>query len=262
MLFVGVLIIWVVACSCAADNLGIEIGPLVAGLGIGGIAVALAVQNVLGDLFASLSIALDKPFGVGDSLVIDDDNGTVEHIGVKSTRLRAASGEQIIISNADLLKSRVRNYGRMHRAARGCSSRWRTRRRRALIARGAEDHRGGRRGAAERALRPPPLRALRRLRAAFEVIYFVHRAERYVVFMDAQQAINLALLDEFARRGSECSPIPRTRVSLSRQSAARRPEALRLTAFLAAAARRREPVELADRAPCRQSRAGSPRCRR
>ena len=97
----------------ALDNLGFEIKPLLAGLGIGGIAVALAVQTVLGDLLASMSIALDKPFTVGDSLQVDDINGTVEHIGVKSTRLRSVSGEQVIISNADILKSRVRNNGRM-----------------------------------------------------------------------------------------------------------------------------------------------------
>ncbi len=97
----------------ALDNLGVEIKPLLAGLGIGGIAVALAVQTVLSDLLASMSIALDKPFAVGDALQVDDLNGTVEHIGVKSTRLRSLSGEQIIIANADILKSRVRNNGRM-----------------------------------------------------------------------------------------------------------------------------------------------------
>jgi len=74
--------------------------------------VALALQNVLGDLFASLSIALDKPFSVGDSLVIDTFNGNVERIGIKTTRLRSVTGEQIILSNADILKSRVRNFSR------------------------------------------------------------------------------------------------------------------------------------------------------
>jgi small-conductance mechanosensitive channel len=97
----------------ALDNLGVEIKPLLAGLGIGGIAVALAVQTVLSDLLASMSIALDKPFAIGDSLKVDDFQGTVEHIGVKSTRLRSLSGEQIIMGNTDILKSRVRNFGRM-----------------------------------------------------------------------------------------------------------------------------------------------------
>ena len=82
-------------------NLGVEIMPLVAGLGIGGIALALAVQNVLGDLLASLSIALDKPFRVGDFLVVGDEKGTVEQIGIKSTRLRSTTGEQIVMANGE-----------------------------------------------------------------------------------------------------------------------------------------------------------------
>ncbi|HWW20627.1 MAG TPA: mechanosensitive ion channel family protein [Steroidobacteraceae bacterium] len=112
LLFVLRLIIWAVVALLALENLGINVGPLVAGLGVGGIAIALAVQTVLSDLFASLSIALDKPFVIGDSLRIDNLEGTVEQIGIKSTRLRSVSGEQIILANADLLKSRVRNLGR------------------------------------------------------------------------------------------------------------------------------------------------------
>jgi len=113
ILFAAGLLIWAMVLLLALDNLGVQIKPLLAGLGIGGIAVALAVQTVLGDLLASMSIALDKPFGIGDSLAVGECQGTVEHIGVKSTRLRSVSGEQIIMSNADILKSRVRNYGRM-----------------------------------------------------------------------------------------------------------------------------------------------------
>lgn len=112
VLFVARLIIWIVVALLTLENVGINVGPLIAGLGVGGIAIALAVQTILGDLFASLSIALDRPFVVGDLLRIDAFEGTVEQIGIKSTRLRSVSGEQIIISNADLLKSRVRNLGR------------------------------------------------------------------------------------------------------------------------------------------------------
>jgi small-conductance mechanosensitive channel len=97
----------------ALDNLGIDVTALVAGLGIGGVAVALSVQNILGDLFASLSIILDKPFVIGDFLIIDDYMGSVEYVGLKTTRVRSLSGEQLIFSNSDLLKSRIRNYGRM-----------------------------------------------------------------------------------------------------------------------------------------------------
>jgi len=112
VLFALRLIIWIVVALLALENLGINVGPLIAGLGVGGIAIALGVQTILGDLFASLSIALDKPFVIGDSLRIDTFEGKVEQIGIKSTRLRSVTGEQIIISNADLLKSRVRNLGR------------------------------------------------------------------------------------------------------------------------------------------------------
>ncbi|WP_129781105.1 mechanosensitive ion channel family protein [Peristeroidobacter soli] len=106
--------IWSFVLLLTLDNLGIQIKPLLAGLGIGGIAVALAAQNILGDLFASLSITLDRPFVVGDSLQVDDFNGTVEYIGVKSTRLRSLNGEQIIMPNANLISSRVRNNSRMN----------------------------------------------------------------------------------------------------------------------------------------------------
>jgi small-conductance mechanosensitive channel len=112
--FLARITIWSFVLLLTLDNLGIQIKPLLAGLGIGGIAVALAAQNILGDLFASLSITLDRPFVVGDSLQVDEFNGTVEYIGVKSTRLRSLSGEQIIMPNANLLSSRVRNNSRMN----------------------------------------------------------------------------------------------------------------------------------------------------
>jgi small-conductance mechanosensitive channel len=107
------LVLFFVLLLVALENLGIEVTGLITGLGIGGVAVALAVQNILGDLFAALSIVLDKPFVVGDFIIVDTVQGTVEHIGLKSTRLRSLSGEQIIVSNGDLLRSRVRNYKRM-----------------------------------------------------------------------------------------------------------------------------------------------------
>jgi MscS family membrane protein len=104
------VVLWAIVLLLVLDNLGINVTALVTGLGIGGIAIALAVQNILGDLFAALSIVLDKPFVVGDAINVGDAAGTVEHIGLKSTRLRSDSGEMIIISNGDLLKSRIRNY--------------------------------------------------------------------------------------------------------------------------------------------------------
>ncbi len=106
------LALWSIVALLVLDNLGVDITALVAGLGVGGIAVALAMQNVLGDLFASLSIVLDKPFVQGDMIMVDDMIGTVEHVGLKTTRIRSLSGEQLVFSNADLLRSRIRNHGR------------------------------------------------------------------------------------------------------------------------------------------------------
>ncbi len=111
--FVSRVVIWALVLLLTLENLGVDITALVAGLGIGGIAVALAVQNVLGDLLASLSIALDEPFVIGDFVAVGDFLGSVEYVGIKSTRLRSLTGEQIVMSNADLLSSRLRNYGRM-----------------------------------------------------------------------------------------------------------------------------------------------------
>jgi len=107
------IILWATIFLLILDNIGINITALIGGLGIGGIAIALAVQNILGDLFASLSIILDKPFEVGDFIIIDDFLGTVENIGLKTTRIKSLGGEQVIFSNSDLLKSRIRNYKRM-----------------------------------------------------------------------------------------------------------------------------------------------------
>jgi small-conductance mechanosensitive channel len=111
--FVGRLILWTIVLLLMLENLGINVTGLVAGLGIGGIAIALAVQNVLGDLFASLSIVLDKPFVIGDFIIVDDFLGVVKHVGLKTTRIQSLSGEQLIFSNSDLLNSRIRNYKRM-----------------------------------------------------------------------------------------------------------------------------------------------------
>jgi small-conductance mechanosensitive channel len=113
VMFIGYALIWALVTLLALANLGIDITALVAGLGVGGIAIALAVQTILGDLLSSMSIAFDKPFGIGDRLRIDRIEGTVEHIGVRSTRLRSVTGEQIIVANGDILKSRIHNLGRM-----------------------------------------------------------------------------------------------------------------------------------------------------
>jgi len=105
--------LWAIVLLAMLSNLGVNITAFVASLGVGGIAVALAVQNILGDLFASLSIAVDKPFEVGDFIVVDSQSGTVEHVGLKTTRIRSLSGEQIVMANTSMLGTTIQNFKRL-----------------------------------------------------------------------------------------------------------------------------------------------------
>ena len=218
ILFAAGIVVWGVAGLLALDNLGVEIKPLLAGLGIGGIALALAVQTVLADLLASLSIALDKPFGLGDALTVDDCTGTVEHIGVKSTRLRSISGEQIIIANSDVLRARVRNYGRL------------LERRSLFLLDVHYETPVATLAAVPRAVREivestPDTRFDRchLLRCTdkalqFEVVFFVMRAD-YKSFADAQQSINLRILERFRAMEVTFSAVAPRPVRLHRAAA-------------------------------------------
>lgn len=198
--FIARLVIWAAILLVALDNLGVDVTALVAGLGVTGIAVALAVQNILGDLFASLSIVIDKPFVIGDFVVVDDLVGTIEHVGLKTTRIRSLSGEQIVIANSDLLKTRIRNYKRMYerRIVFGFGVLYQTR--------------------AEQLARIPAMVReevdatdnTRFDRAHFlkfgdssldfEVVYWMTLPD-YTAYMDAQQAINLGLMRRFEAAG-------------------------------------------------------------
>jgi len=109
------VVIWILGGVFLFDNLGYDVTAIITGLGIGGIAIALALQNILGDLFNYFVIFFDRPFEIGDSIILDDKNGTVEYIGIKTTRLKALGGEQLILSNSDLTKSRLHNFKRMER---------------------------------------------------------------------------------------------------------------------------------------------------
>ena len=109
------LLIWTIAAVFLLDNLGVEISAVVAGLGIGGIAVALAAQVILGDLFSYFVIFFDRPFTIGDFIIVDDKLGVIEYVGIKTTRIRALSGEQLIFSNTDLTNSRVHNFKKMEK---------------------------------------------------------------------------------------------------------------------------------------------------
>jgi len=208
IVFVAGLSVWAMAFLLALDNLGVQIKPLLAGLGIGGIAVALAVQSVLGDLLASMSIALDKPFGIGDALQVDDLNGTVEHIGVKSTRLRSLSGEQIIISNADILKARVRNNGRMRRRRTSffinVSYTTAPEKLRAIP------------GVVEEIVNAQPKARFDRCHLLgfgdwslrYEVVFFIDASD-FLVYANAQHAINIGIIERLQQMGVEFAFPPR-----------------------------------------------------
>ncbi|HUP91325.1 MAG TPA: mechanosensitive ion channel family protein [Solimonas sp.] len=196
------LLAWTVIALLALDNLGINITALVAGLGIGGIALALAAQNILGDLFASLSIVVDKPFVVGDFIIVDNYMGTVENIGLKTTRLRSLDGEQIIAGNADLLKTRLRNFKRMYE-------------RRVLFAFKLSLDTPVEKIEKVPALVRQIVEAQKKVRFErahfqkfgdtsldFEVVYWVLDPE-YKAYMDIQQTINLGLLRTLAREKLE-----------------------------------------------------------
>jgi small-conductance mechanosensitive channel len=194
------LTLWVIVFLMVLDNFGVNITALVASLGVGGIAVALAVQNILGDLFASLSITLDKPFEIGDFIIVGDILGSVEHIGLKTTRVRGLGGEQVVFSNGDLLKSRIHNHKRMET------------RRVAFVLRVAY-------GTSEELLCRIP-RIIREIIAAkpnidferahffmwgewslnFEVVYHF-RSPDYILHMDAQQDIFLEIYRRFEQEG-------------------------------------------------------------
>jgi small-conductance mechanosensitive channel len=194
------IVVWSLAALLALQNLGIQVGPLLAGLGIGGIALALAVQTALSDLLASLSIALDKPFGVGDFLTIDDCQGTIEQIGVKSTRMRSITGEQIILGNSDLLKARLRNFGRMieRRALFQLDVHYDT----AVAALAAVP------GAVREIIEATPdvrfdrchLLRCTPMGLQFEVVFFVTNPD-FKAYAAAQQSINLRILERFRALG-------------------------------------------------------------
>lgn len=200
--FVARVTIWSIVLLACLDNLGVDITTMIAGLGVGGIAVALAAQNILGDLFASLSIVLDRPFVVGDFLAIGDFLGSVEKVGIKTTRLRSLSGEQLIFSNNDLLSSRIRNYGRMFE-------------RRVVFSIGVTYETPADKVRAIPDILRKAVESQENVRfdrahfqkygdfaLLFEVVYYVLSAD-YNQHMDIQQAINLEIFERFGEHDIE-----------------------------------------------------------
>ena len=192
------VIIWGLAIVFFLDNLGFKVSAVLAGIGIGGVAVALAAQAVLGDLFSYFAILFDRPFEVGDFIITGEYLGTVEHVGIKTTRIRSLSGEQLVFSNSDLTNSRVRNYKRMEK-------------RRVVFKVGV--------------VYQTPLDKLKKIPKAieniikgiedttfdrahffsfgdfslvFEIVYYIMGAD-YNKYMDIQQKINFAIAEEFKK---------------------------------------------------------------
>lgn len=186
----------------ALDAFGVNITALVTGLGVAGVAVALAVQSTLGDLLASLAIALDKPFVIGDTIAFDQYTGTVEAIGLKTTRLRALSGEQLVVANAELLKARIRNYQRQAERRVQFTLTFPLGTPPAAMARVPEVVRAVVAAQPEVRLDRSHFSAITDQALAVETVYFVTSAD-YNLYMDVQQRIYLALLERFAAEGVE-----------------------------------------------------------
>jgi small-conductance mechanosensitive channel len=222
--FVANVLIWAVVLIAALDNLNINVTALVTGLGIGGIAVALAVQNVLGDLLASVSIALDKPFEVGDAIALDGGfTGTVESIGIKSTRVKSVSGEQIVVPNSEIVKVKLRNYGRLQerRATFTFGVAYDTTPAQleaipALIRSAIADA-----GQGKTRFDRAHFTSFGDSKLNFEVVYFVTVPD-YNLYMDIQQGVNLRLMRELDARGVKFAvPTPAVVIERAVEPAAR-----------------------------------------
>ena len=194
------LVVWVIAILLVLSNLGFNITSLVAGLGIGGIAVAFALQNILQDLFSSFTIYFDKPFRKGDFIIIGQDMGTVKHIGIKSTRIQTLQGQELIVSNRELTNARINNYKKMEK-------------RRIVFSFGVEYGTSTRK---LKAINSIITGIFKKMKSAeldrvhfkefgsfsldYEVVYYLNTND-YTKYMDAQQEINLAIKEQFEKHG-------------------------------------------------------------
>jgi small-conductance mechanosensitive channel len=191
-------VLWAIVLLLALEQLGFNITALVAGLGIGGAALALAVQSILADLFASLSIVLDKPFVVGDFIIVDSLRGTVEHVGLKTTRLRSLDGELLVFSNTDLLKSRIRNFRRMYERRVECTLAVHYETPPDKLRRIPQWLREIVEAQNKARLDRAHFRHYGDSALVFEYVYYVGDPD-YNVYMDTQHAINLAIHERFGR---------------------------------------------------------------
>ncbi|GBD97882.1 MAG TPA: mechanosensitive ion channel family protein [Nitrospirae bacterium] len=195
-------LVWAIGVTFLLDNLGFKISTVIAGLGIGGIAVALAAQTVLGDLFSYFTIFFDRPFEIGDFIIVGDFLGTIEHIGIKTTRVRSLSGEQLVFSNTDLTNSRIKNYKRMDK-------------RRVVFRLGVTYQttleqlkeipgiiKDTINNVSDTVFDRAHFFSYGDFSLIFEVVYYV-RSRDYNIYMDIQQEINFIIKEEFGKRGIE-----------------------------------------------------------
>ena len=191
------IVLWVFGLILILSNLGIDVTSLIAGLGIGGIAIALALQGVLSDLFASFSIYMDKPFKVGDFIMIGTDGGVVEKIGLKTTRIQTLQGEELVIGNQELTTARVQNFGIMEK-------------RRVVFSLGvtydtAQDKLEKIPDTIKNIIKQVDLVEFDRCHFKeyadsslnFEIVYYVSSPD-YMTYMDIRQKINLDIFQKFA----------------------------------------------------------------
>lgn len=202
LIIIANVIIWILGVIFLADNLGYNVTTLIAGLGVGGIAIALAAQTVLGDLFSYFVIFFDRPFEIGDFVVVGNDNGVIEYIGIKTTRIRTLSGEQLVCSNTDLTNSRLHNFKRMEK-------------RRIVFSLGVTYQATHQQlseipGLVKEIITSKPKLQFDRghfsgygdFSLNFEFVYYVLESD-YNIYMDNQQAVYLEIFAQFEKKGIE-----------------------------------------------------------
>lgn len=209
------VIIWCLGLLFLFSNLGYDVTAIVAGLGVGGIAVALAAQNIISDLFNYLVIFFDKPFEVGDFIIVGEKLGTVNHIGIKTTRIKSLSGEQLVFSNSDLTNSRIHNYKRMQTRRIVFTFRVTYQTDIEKVREIPEIVRDIIKNQERTTLDRVHLRSFDESCMTYEAVHIVQSAD-YNVYMDIQQEINLSILEAFRQRGIEFAYPTRT-VHLSPQ---------------------------------------------
>ncbi|MCL2260477.1 MAG: mechanosensitive ion channel family protein [Fibromonadales bacterium] len=199
---IGHFLIWSAILLLILDNFGVKVVSLMAGLGVGGIALALAVQKILGDLFASISIMIDKPFEAGDFIAIGELRGTVESTGIKTTRLRSLTGEQIVIANSDILDSRVNNFKRMEerRIVFTFGVSYKTPREHLETI--TELTKNIITSQSDARFERGHIKSFDASSIDYEFVYWVTKPD-FPTYMEVQQKINLALMDAFAEKNIE-----------------------------------------------------------